>query len=78
MNTISKNLEYAYPTSVTAEKAGYGATGCWYVKLYPAIDAMFGGDAVPNSYRATKEQAKQFADTLPHPYNKQLNNHNPI
>jgi hypothetical protein len=77
MNQISKNIEYAYPTSVKAEKAGFGKTGCWYVALYPDISAAFGGDIIPDSFREHKEQARQYADTLPHPYNKQRNNFNP-
>lgn len=69
MNQLSKLIEYAYPTSVKAENAGYGKTGCWYVSIYPAVDASFGGMPIPESFTDNKVTAKQFADNLPQPYN---------
>jgi hypothetical protein len=63
----AKLIEYAYPTSTTAVKNGYGKTGCWFVSLYKSETAI---DRVKTlQYFATKQQAEQFADTLPNPYN---------
>lgn len=70
MSVISKLIEYAYPTSVKAEKAGFGATGCWYVAMYPDIDASFGGMPIPESFSNDKAKVMEFADKLPQPYNK--------
>lgn len=67
---VSKLIEYAYPTSVKAEKAGYGSTGCWYIALYPDIDASFGGMPLPETFTNDKVKVKQMADAMPEPYNK--------
>lgn len=75
MPQISKLIEYAYPTSVKAERAGFGETGCWYVALYPDIDANFGGMPLPETFTNDKVKVKQLADAMPEPYNK---NHNRI
>jgi hypothetical protein len=70
MNRISKLIEYAYPTSVKAEKAGYSKTGCWYIALYPDIDASFGGMPLPETFSNDKATVKAIADKMPEPYNK--------
>jgi hypothetical protein len=70
MNTLSKLIEYAYPTSTKAVKAGFGSTGCWYVALYPDIDASFGGMPLPETFSNDKAKVKAIADKMPEPYNK--------
>jgi hypothetical protein len=61
----TKLVEYAYPTSTTATKAGYGKTGCWFVALYKCdghkrIKIL--------EYFTDKEAATIYADLLPNPY----------
>jgi len=34
MNTQTKSIEYAYPTSSFAHRNGFGTTGCWFVAIY--------------------------------------------
>lgn len=38
MNTQTKALEYAYPTSSFAHRNGFGATGCWFVAIYNKLN----------------------------------------
>lgn len=33
METTTKSLEYAYPTSDNAKKFGYHLKGCWYIVI---------------------------------------------
>jgi hypothetical protein len=63
----AKLIEYAYPTSTTATKQGYGETGCWFVSLYKSITAC---DRVAIlQYFPTKLQAEAFAEKCDYPYN---------
>jgi hypothetical protein len=66
----SKLIEYAYPSSIKAKKAGFEKTGCWYIGLYPSIDSLFGGEDVPGSYSTDKQQVIRMAKTMPNPFNK--------
>lgn len=63
----AKLIEYAYPTSTHATKAGYGKTGCWFIRLYKSVDSW---EKVKDLkvYFTDKDSAKQYADTLPNPY----------
>lgn len=65
MNTTrTKCIHYAYPTSDTAKRFGKYATGCFYVAI---------GAWLPHSAMAafdSWESAREFADTLPVPYNQ--------
>lgn len=68
----SKLVEYAYPSSTTATKAGYGNTGCWFVAIYPSVEATIGAIHDGN-YFLTKEEATKHADSLPYQYNSMKN-----
>lgn len=63
----SKLVEYAYPSSTHATKEGFGKTGCWFVSLYPSVNACIGGKAVFHSL--TEQEAVDYATSLPDPYN---------
>jgi hypothetical protein len=54
-------IEYAYPSSNTAEQNGFGATGCYTVVLCP--DNTFSGWKDLAAY-ATRSEAETHADTL--------------
>ena len=62
---LSKLIEYAYPSSTTATKNGYGKTGCWFVSLYKTIDKR----VKIVKFFSDKKQAEDFAETMPEPYN---------
>lgn len=63
----AKLIEYAYPTSTTATKAGMSKTGCWFVALYKSITSA---DRVKVlKYFLNKSQAVEYANKLPNPYN---------
>lgn len=64
----AKLIEYAYPSSTIATKAGYSKTGCWFITLYPSIDACFGEEKTGH-YFLKKEDAIAKADSMPEPYN---------
>lgn len=74
----AKLIEYAYPTSTTAQKSGHYMDGCWFVSLYKDQNShekvrvlkYFDGNA------RGKEQAERFADSLPNPYNWMHRYHN--
>lgn len=63
----SKMVEYAYPSSITAEKAGFGRTGCWFVAIYPTESASTRCDS--KYFTLDKNLAKSYADSLAIPYN---------
>ena len=54
-------IEYAYPTSTTANKFGYGKTGCYTVELCP--DTSFQNWKTDRAF-ATKEEARAYAELL--------------
>jgi hypothetical protein len=65
METDGKLIDYAYPSSTTATKAGYADTGCWFVALYE------NGKLKRKrflSYFLDKAAATVYAETLPYPY----------
>lgn len=62
----AKIIEYAYPTSTTATNAGYGKQGCWYVKTYDSLDTLH--KEKPLAFFTKKEDAVNYADSLPNPY----------
>ncbi len=67
MENKTKLIEYAYPTSTTANKAGMGKTGCWFVALYKSITAIDRAEIL--QYFAKKEDAINYAESLPNDYN---------
>lgn len=61
----TKLVDYAYPTSTTATRAGYAKTGCWFVALYK------GDKCAPKKivdFFPDKEAANAYAELLPNPY----------
>lgn len=70
----SKLIEYAYPTSTTASKAGMYKTGCWFVTLYKNENSMTRVKTL--KYFSEKQDAETFADSLPNPYNFMHKYHN--
>ena len=70
----AKLIEYAYPTSTTATKAGMGKTGCWFVSLYKSVSSY---DRVKRvKYFLTEPEAFAYAESLPNPYNVTHKYHN--
>jgi hypothetical protein len=67
----SKLLSYAFPFSEIAIKNGFKATGCWFVELYPRVNAHFNGKPVPGSYTNHRPTAVAFIENMPEPYNCQ-------
>ena len=63
----SKIIEYCYPSSPAAEKAGFGKTGCYYVAQYKTGSAASKKTIL--QVFPSKESAKAFAESLPIPYN---------
>lgn len=70
----SKLIEYAYPTSATATKQGYGKIGCWFVSLYKDENSIQKIKTL--KYFVNKEDAETFAQSLPNPYNFMHKYHN--
>jgi len=62
----AKSIEFAYPSSTTAVKNGYGKTGCWLIKIYPSIESTIGGKKL--EVFEQKETAIEYADALSYPY----------
>jgi len=60
---ITKSVDYAYPTSTTASKFGFGRTGCYAVYERK-------GNQPPKAIAAfaTLDEAKEHAALLPHPW----------
>jgi hypothetical protein len=63
----AKLIEYAYPSSTTATKNGYGKTGCWFVSLYASENETIKCKRL--KYFANKQEAINYAESLPYPYN---------
>jgi hypothetical protein len=61
----TKSVDYAYPTSPNACLFGYGASGCYVVKIGPA-DYSRPHEAVAGF--ADKQAAFDAADARPEPY----------
>lgn len=72
----AKLIEYAYPSSTTAVKAGFGKTGCWFIGLYKSETTMIRSTILANSYTADKDSVTALADSLPIPYNFMHKYHN--
>ncbi len=64
----AKLIEYAYPSSTTATKAGYGKTGCWFVALYASVTSW--NKVKTLGYFAQQHEAKTYADNLPNEYHQ--------
>lgn len=67
----AKLIEYAYPTSTTATKAGYGQIGCWFVSLYKSETASDRIEVLkyfPGTAEG-KKLAYEYAESLPNSYN---------
>jgi hypothetical protein len=63
----TKLVEYAYPTSETATKAGYGNTGCWFVGIYATESAFSKKREV--FFSKEKQAAEEHASALAIDYN---------
>lgn len=63
----TKLIEYAYPSSITATKNGYGKTGCYFVSLFKN-DSSFSRVKILQ-YFLKKADAFNYAETLPNEYN---------
>lgn len=63
-----KLIEYAYPTSTTAVKAGFGKQGCWFIGIYENAFTIIRASIVTNSYTNDKERALTTAESIPLPY----------
>lgn len=64
----TKLIEYAYPSSTTATKAGMGNTGCWFVSLYQG-DTCNRIRVIEDSYTTDKQTAINYANSLPNEFN---------
>jgi len=62
----AKLIEYAYPSSTTATKAGYGKTGCWFVALYESDTSS--KEVEKLKFFTKKQEAITFSESLPNPY----------
>jgi len=60
METTTKSLEYAYPTSDNAKKFGYYEKGCWYVVIRGAESKTVVGERAYN----TKAEAVEAFNTI--------------
>jgi hypothetical protein len=62
--TMTKMVDYSYPTSPNAQKFGFNQSGCYTVTIIFGI-------RTPKSLAgfATKEEAIKYAETLPHEWN---------
>lgn len=67
----AKLIEFAYASSTTATKAGYGKVGTWFVALYPEVNSTKRAKIVRFFLGTSegKKQAKTYADALPQQYN---------
>lgn len=64
--TYAKLIEYAYPSSTTATKAGMGSTGCWFVALYKSITSC---DRVKIlEHFKEKQAALDYANAMPNQF----------
>lgn len=63
----TKIIEYCYPSSPEAERAGMGKTGCYYVAQYKT--GSVASKKTVLKHFPSKELAIAYAETLPIPYN---------
>lgn len=63
-----KEVSYAYPTSPTAEKAGYSKTGCYRVKGFGCNQLMSFSKIV--GIFTDRDEAFNFADQRPEQYGR--------
>lgn len=64
----AKLIEYAYPTSPLAKKAGMYKTGCWFVGIYESESSCKRLEIL-KPFFLTKEMVTKHAESLPNPYN---------
>jgi hypothetical protein len=65
MKATSKQVGYAYPTSDTASRLGFGKTGCYFCLIRFAKP----GWSKRDKGFATEAEALDYAETQPEPYN---------
>lgn len=58
--------DHAYPTSITATKAGMGNAGCWFVSLYVYTSSF--NRVKTLKYFKVQQEAETFAASLPYPF----------
>jgi len=56
-----KQVDFAYPTSINAEKFGYSKTGCWVLKIGKAGKPL---NAI-KAFETQKEAVKHACDYYP-------------
>lgn len=61
----AKLIEYAYPSSTTATKHGFGKTGCWFIGIYK--DANSWEKLEQKGFTNNKQQAINAFDVLANP-----------
>ena len=66
MTTATKQVGYAYPSSNTAIRLGFGREGCYFCRL------MFNGGGWSERDRGfvTERAALQYADEMPEAYHQ--------
>ena len=57
METTTKSLEYAYPTSDNANRFGYENKGCWYVVIRGAESETVVGE---RAFTSKEEAVESF------------------
>lgn len=62
---ITKSVEYAYPSSISATKFGYADKGCW---CYETCSGVKPPKAIKGF--ANKSEAMKYAETQPEPWNE--------
>jgi len=66
MQATTKQVGYAYPTSDTAGRLGFGKTGCYFFRLlFPG-----GGWSQRDKGFTTEQEALEYAETQPEPYDR--------
>jgi len=66
MQATTKQVAYAYPSSDTAGRLGFGKTGCYFFRL--ALPR--GGWSRRDKGFATEQEAIAYAETQPEAYNR--------
>lgn len=64
--TQSKLIDYAYPTSETAVKSGFGKTGCYYISIHETETSW--KELKRSQCFKTKQEAIDFANKIPLPF----------
>jgi late competence protein required for DNA uptake (superfamily II DNA/RNA helicase) len=67
MNEV-KSVCYAYASSDTAKKLGFGNTGCWYVKTCIQVDGVDSDETIV--YAGSEHTAKYRSTTIDLPYSR--------